>query len=385
MATFINRGMTTPSTYYRPPTYVPPAPRPDIRDDYERTFKTLLTFQYLWLLLSFSLGWYTESVPNNRMSLSIRSGIHSEVNWALDRLCRLVLNDRFLFSSLPGIIDGLYDWPEWYVMEGYKDANDTGLLFSTPPDKALQRQFALESLFVLRNAAFQEENAIEMARHSHTVPLILKALHNLDHTRDENAEALLHIIDIFAVLGANFIVRPTTPPHSNPIPGLLQIVSESTNRTMIISSLTALTAFFSNPANATNLQPSSPALAASMRYLPLFVDKPLIDACLNYMYTHLSHPSMARAFLLHTEMPSVLKILASLLLQEQRAIEKVFTTDVTGPIHTAPSTSLSTRDHELTKEELDALVGKAEPLRCYDWWVICSLVDEMLFEIFYQG
>ncbi|KAF4623828.1 hypothetical protein D9613_002230 [Agrocybe pediades] len=347
MATFINRNMATPANYYRPPTYMPAAPRPDVRDDYER--------------------WYTECIPNNRMTLSIRSGIHSEVNWALNRLCRLVLNDHFLFSSLPGVIDGLYDWPEWYVTEGYKDVNDAQLLFSTTPEQAQQRLFALESLFALRNAAFQEENAIELRRHSHTVPLILNALHNLDHTKDENAEALLHIIDMFAVLASSFVVRPSTPIRSNPLPPIMKILSETNNRTMILASLMALTAFFSNPGNSSNLHPSSPALTASIRYLPLFIDKQLIDACLNYLYTHLSSPSMARAFLLHPEMPSVLKVLATLLLQEQRAIEKAFTVDITGPIFTAPSMSISTRDHELTQEELDGLVAKPEPQRCYDW------------------
>jgi len=76
---------------------------------------------------------------------------------------------------------------------------------------------------------------------------------------------------------------------------------------------------------------------------------------------------MARAFLLHPEMPRVLKVLASLLVHEQQGLEKTITLDVTGVIHTVPSSSQATRDHELTKEELDGLVAKPEPQRCYDW------------------
>lgn len=78
---------------------------------------------------------------------------------------------------------------------------------------------------------------------------------------------------------------------------------------------------------------------------------------------------MARAFLLHPEMPAVLKVLATLLIHEQHGIEKTFTLDKTGSIYTAPSTSQVVRDHDLTKEELDELVGKPEPQRCYDWSV----------------
>ncbi|KAF8973524.1 hypothetical protein BDZ97DRAFT_1900359 [Flammula alnicola] len=273
----------------------PPPPRPvaDVRDDYEST-----------------------------MTLSIRSGIHSEISWGLDRLCRLVHNEQFVFKSIPGVIDGLFDWPD-----------DCDLLFSAPPDQARQRRYALESLFVLRNAALHEPNALELAAHSHTIPLILNALHNLDHTKDENVK---HFCIIYQ-------------PHDD------------------YCIITALTALFSNPANGAHLTFTSSALTASLRYLPLFVDKPLIDACLNYLYCHVSYPSMARAFLLHPEMPGVLRVLASLLLHEQLGLEKTFTLDKTGPIYTAPSTSQATRDHDLTKEELDSLVAEPEPQRCYDW------------------
>lgn len=314
-------------------------------------------------------GWYTETVPNNRMSLSLRSGIHSEIGWALDRLCRLTHNEQFLFKSLPGLIDGLFDWPEWYVTEGYKEFSDQHILFSPPPDHRRQRRFALESLFVLRNAALHEQNAQELAVHSHTLPLILNGLHNLDFSRDENQEALLHIIDIFHVVASKFLVSPSSANHINPLPPLISIASQSSNRTMIMTSLTALVALLSNSANAVHIPSALPALEASLRYLPLFIDKPLVDTCLNYLYMHVSHPPLARAFLLRPEMPGVLKILVSLLLSEQHNLEEKVTVDVTGTIHTVPSTAQATRDHELTKEELDGLVEKSEPQRCYDWYV----------------
>ena len=307
------------------------------------------------------------------MALSVRSGILSEVGWALDRLCRLANNERFEFY--PGLLDSLFDWPEWYVTEGYKMLQDSNLLFSCDPTLALKHRYAVESLFVLRNAAFYEPNANEIASHSHTIPLILNGLHNLDHSKDENSEALLHIIDLFQiVLAPRVTVHTNIAPKLNPIPPLLRVVAESSNRTMIISSLTALVSLFSNSANLSHLSADSPALKASVQYLPLFVDKPLVQACLNYLYAHISHPSMARLFLLRPEMPGVLKVLATLLLEEQRPLEKTFTLDITGPIHTASSVSPSTRDHELTKDELENLLAKPEPQRCYDWCVL-SLIS----------
>jgi len=304
------------------------------------------------------------------MTLSIRSGIHSDITWALERLCRLAYNETFvLFDQITGALDVLFDWPEWYVTEGYKSFTDKDLLFSTPPDITRQQRYALESLFVLRNAALTERNAIQIATHSHTIPLIMNALHNLDHTKDENTDVLLYVIDLFHIIVAHYVIHPSRPATMNPIPPLMHILGYSTNRSMITASLSILTALFSNPANAQHIKPDSAALTASIRYLPLFMDKTLMDACLNYMYAHVSHPAMARAFLLHPEMPRVLKVLTSLLVHEQHGLEKTITIDVTGTIYTVPSSAQATRDHELTKEELESLVSKPEPQRCYDWYV----------------
>jgi chromatin structure-remodeling complex subunit RSC9 len=314
-------------------------------------------------------GWYTETVPNNRMTLSLRSSIHSETTWALDRLCRLVHNDQFSFRTIPGVIDALFDWPLWYVTEGFKHVKDSDVLFSSSPALARQCRFALESLFVLRNGALHEPNARDLYAHRNTMQLILYGLHNLDHSADENVEALLHIIDIFNVVASKLHVVVANPPRLNPIPPLLRIASESQNRTMIMSSLEALSFLLTNPMNAVHLSPKSPALTAGIRYLPLIGDKALIESCLNYLHCHISHPFMARSFLLHPEMPNVLRILTSLILHEQHGLEKTFTLDKSGPVYAVPSSTQILRNHELSQEELEELLAKPEPERCYDWYV----------------
>lgn len=352
MTTFVNRNA---ASYYRPQQYtapqpvqvVPPRPAPDIRDDYER--------------------WYTESTPNNRMSLSLRSGILSEVAWALDRLCRLCMNEQFLFRTIPGVIDGLFDWPEWYATEGYKNWAEENILFSPSRELVQKRRYALESLFVIRNAALNETNSLDLTYHTHTMPLILNTLFNMDPNKDENVEFVLYILDIFQVLAPRMIIHANFAPSQNPLPPVLNILRTTTNRSMIISALTALTTLFSNPSNSSQLTADSPALTAAIRYLPLFMDIPLVDACLNYLYVHISHPAFARAFLLHSEMRSVMKLLASFILQEQALVAESVSLDVTGSVHTVASTATHTKDHELTQEELEKLLELSEPQRCYEW------------------
>lgn len=84
--------------------------------------------------------------------------------------------------------------------------------------------------------------------------------------------------------------------------------------------------------------------------------------------------SMAKAFLLHPEMPGVLRLLVSFLLKEQQSLEEKVTLDITGNIRTVSSDAVSTRDHELTKDELDSLLSKPEPQRCYDWYAFSLLL-----------
>ncbi|KAF9535663.1 hypothetical protein CPB83DRAFT_842122 [Crepidotus variabilis] len=353
--TFINNTGPQASHYRTPQVYAPQNVQPSKEsltkyktpvDDWEPLFK------------------------NGRMALSIRSGIHTEVSWALNRLSRLSSNPGGLaLSEYPGLLDGLYEWPEWYITEGHKHFTDKNTLFSPVPEVARQHRFTLESLLILRNATYEEVNVAEIASHAQTHRLIIWALYNLDPLRDENTEFLQLILDIYNICGAYY----TYPPNILqllPFPPLFRIISTSTNRTTIINALTALSVLFLNPANGAHLQSDSQALTAAIRYLPLFNDKPLINAALNYLYAHISHPSMARAFLQHPEMPSVVKVLASLLVHEQQGLEKTYTMDITGPVVVVPPSSQTNRDHELTQEELESLIPRPEPQRCYDWMKI---------------
>lgn len=312
-------------------------------------------------------GWYTEATPNNRMLLSLRSGIDSEIAWALERLCRLCDNEQFVLKAIPGLTDVLFEWPEWYIREGASQAVGMASLFSPHPDQERKRRHALECLFILRNAALNEPNALELSNHARTQPLIFQTLLNIQPDSDANSEFILHAIELLQAVAFKVHLSNHVPRlYVEAISKIEQIAGQSSDRSLIIASLTALTLVFSNSTNMAHMSAHSPAFSASIRYLPLFVDKPLVDACLNYIYTHLSHSPMVKVFLLHPDMPSVLKILVCLLLSEQ--VEESILLDISGPVQTVPALVTTTRDHELAKEELDDLLPKPEPQRCYDWY-----------------
>lgn len=338
--------------------------RPTVTDDYERKYCTLIR------LASHSevkrVGWYTEGTPNNRMLLALRSGIDSEISWALDRLTRLCNNEQFVLRAIPGLTDALFEWPVWYVEVGATLCAGATTLFSLPPEWERKRKHALESILILRNAAVNEPNAQELSEHRRTRSLILLALHGIKPDCDANTEFVLYVVELLQAISAGLsLPPPDAPALAIPVQPLQEIAGTSSNRALILSAMTTLNLLLSNPANVAHVVEDSPTLGAALRYLPLFTDKPLLDACVNYLYTHLSHPAMTKAFLLHSQMPATLRLLVSLLLSEQA--EETVTLDIGTPVHTAPSSFTTVKDHELSPEELNRLVPMPEPQRCYEW------------------
>ncbi|KAI0303012.1 hypothetical protein BC826DRAFT_1137895 [Russula brevipes] len=203
-------------------------------------------------------GWYTEASPDNRMLLPLRSGIRSEIAWAFDRLCRLCNDERFLFCSIPGLT-----------------------------------------------------NAEELVKHRKAMSLILSALHNARPNSDENMEFLLYVADLFQYIAPTYILPPASALQTtSPLPPLLDLMRSTPNCSLIVCSLRCPHRphlLFSNIANSPRLTVNSPTLSASLLYLPLYSDRVLVDVCIKYDYSHLSHPPMAKAFLLHTDMLSTLK------------------------------------------------------------------------------
>ena len=301
------------------------------------------------------------------MVLALKCGIDSEIAWALSRLCRVSANEQFLLRALPGLIEGLFEWPLWYARGGALDVAAQATLFSLSKEIERYRQHALESVFILRNASLNPQNAGELSARRATQELVLLALHRLKPDNDANVEFLLDVIDILqAIASTSILPPPNSHLFANPVPPLLELAGSSSNRSLIISSLTTLHLLFSNLPNVGHMLPDSPALAAAIRYLPLLSDKPLLDASLNYLYTHLSYAPMTKAFLQSKELASTLKMLVLVMLNEEE--EEIVSIDIAGSVYTAPATVEGDKDHVLTREEFDKLLPMPEPERCYEWY-----------------
>lgn len=301
------------------------------------------------------------------MVLSIRSGIEKEIHWALDRLLRISSGggENVPLKSYPGLIDALFEWPDWYAVEGHELYTDTTMMFAVPHELQQKRRNAIVSLLVIRNCTWQDQNVNDLAYHPRTLPFILNALYNVNPSVDENSEFILHTIDFLYAICGRLRLPSVGTSRNNPLEPLLRIASTSNNRPTIISALTTITGLLSLPENAPHLSPNSAALDTAIRYLPLFVDSALVDACLNYLHVHLSNASMLKAFLLHRDMPAVLRVLVSLLINDQ--VEEKVIKDISPFINTMPVDEAPYKLHELTPEERESLLPMPEPERCYEW------------------
>lgn len=308
-----------------------------------------------------------EQTTANRMVLSLRSGIPDEVHWAIDRLVRLTTvtkNENFSLQRFPGLTDALFEWPMWYVQEGHRYTSTATAIFAVPSEAKRKQRFALDSLLLLRNSALQDLSLTDLLRHHLTLPFIELALQSLDILKPSNAEFLILVLDLFHAVGATVVISQTLPANHY-MHVLQRMVSESPNRTLIISSFSMLNLLLSNPLNAHHVLSTNRALNASARYLPLFADDELVDACVNFFYTHLSVMATAKDFLLREDLSSILRLLVSVLLHQQE--QKIAFDDIAVPYTSVPALSLAWPNHELTEGEFNRLMTLSEPTRCHEW------------------
>lgn len=150
--------------------------------------------------------------PANRYILALRSGVPSEVDWALPRLvtASYEYGDRFNVSAWTDAASALMDWPELWLedlrqkaaLEQARRDGAIGEVMGSVPswtaNPATERR-ATESLLIMRNASCSLANAKHMAR-----PQLINFLYgffDLPHevildTLLQSPEPVLHLLVI---------------------------------------------------------------------------------------------------------------------------------------------------------------------------------------------
>lgn len=297
------------------------------------------------------------------MVLALECGIISEVSWSLNRLLRLSASDKFVIGMFPTLPDLLSQWPEWFL-EHYTD--EDSVLFSPSPTYNINRRLALNSLLVLKNAAMGDEGAGVEARNPRIRSLLFRIMDEFQAPTDSTLEFLLSAMDIFRYTVQKWPAAPT----KQQIETLVKIIGHSNDRAILVSGWHALHNLLDTFTTMLLVTPDSEALNAAIRALPVHIDQALTAAALDYILAHVSHPSLAKAFLHHPNMPQVLRVLAHQLLHDQAKLIENVTTMLGAPPKTVIAQNNAIWMLELSREELDELSTLTEPSRVTKWSVL---------------
>ncbi|KAF8330363.1 uncharacterized protein EI90DRAFT_3124396 [Cantharellus anzutake] len=325
--------------------------------------------------------WYLDGGASNRMALALVSGIPKEVDWALSRLVNLSdeHTNRFVLSAVPRLSEAILYWPEVYIEESRKKLTQLYPYFAPGPRVEGLRKHAIESLLTLRNASHNDLNANHLGQEPRTMRVIVGMLHL---PPDEvNTELLIYALELLTVIGpylpsvSKTRGRGTSPYVDIPFSRIDEIVSTSIDRALIIPAMGFLTPLMvPNPAippeSADYYPPpyspslSSLALSRALRFLAVLQDAALVTAALEFVSTYLSTPSTSKAFLAHPDFPNTLRLLISILRNEQKVETKVVALN-TPKSKAEPEEQYE--PYELTEEDLSRIVPMSEPERSVAW------------------
>jgi hypothetical protein len=185
-------------------------------------------------------GYSLRPAANNRLFLSIRSGIPSEISYGLDHLLKLSYKGELSFALFPGSIESLLDLVEIWVRdierehvrwkEGCSEVIDSG-------EEAEERETrGIEALLILRNAIYSGDSS-----QNKQVIIGVKTRPTLEQISSNNGQALpprllsligrlfggLDGVDVTAEMGEEIqvdgLLRLTTK-HPEPLIYMLDIL-----------------------------------------------------------------------------------------------------------------------------------------------------------------
>ncbi|KAI8449240.1 hypothetical protein BY996DRAFT_7501782, partial [Phakopsora pachyrhizi] len=260
--------------------------------------------QRLQLLLDDRSHHLDQPGPQNRILLSIRSGIDSEVNYGLEILLAASYYEPEVVqvSNFQGLVEALFEIIRTYSSPGPFEDQEEGS----------RRRCALEAALILRNLVVQDYNALPIATNPRTLPSLIDGLQLCkDDSDPEFLSLLLDILEVVASQGINLsqsllipglqntILGPNTIPNGNEACCEKEVTSEvnanwssaliswldqltdSSDRSIVLGAYRCLSAFGLLPVNqsvmATHLLQRSDSTTTSLKQpWPRSIERALI-------------------------------------------------------------------------------------------------------------
>ncbi|GAA6019029.1 hypothetical protein JCM11491_002495 [Sporobolomyces phaffii] len=374
---------------------------------------------------------FLEPGPSNRLVLSLRSCVASEVDFALERIIQVssIDPDLLRFNELPGLLDGLLSLIRDYLDRRIydRDGAGRGAAFIPSEGRETLRRRANEAGVILRNLAFEKksfEPLLESKRLRKLIVTVLEEGEIEGPEGEETTELRLYLLELVEIIGEHLPLaipghaiavsddnadenRPAPKPEPLDAPSvrlfpLLVALTRSPDRALVLSAFRCLTVLSlnekSDPVFALLTyeklppvpKPHPHPVETAIRLLVLS-DVELSAVVLDFLYQHTLLPSNAAYFCTRPDLLDILRVVCSKFeigakaeYVETRVLEtsseaaswyKANYADhiegnlVTGRAKANGKRALTTATGELllSEREINEIVGLEEPQRAVDW------------------
>lgn len=305
-----------------------------------------------------------------RIAMALRSGLHEEIDWALQELVRMSyeLGDDIRLEGVLGLADALLDKISTvfkHIPSSHKK-RPTYLNFQ-------QKEFdkVLEAMLILRNSALQEDNAIFLALRAPRTKLVVERILGLPFAEyPELMELRYYALDV----AESIIPYTTIQSEDDALYIAMKQLLLSPERSSLILGLKALARMAVNDENNSLLQdiPNESSLRVQQLLL-LEDDEELVNAALDFLYQFTTYKSNIQTLVAKSGgMNKLVDSLVRLMgfgAKEQRVTVNVLKRMI-------PLEKLNAEPPALSSEILSGLLKLNEPERCIQWYRIPSMFGQ---------
>lgn len=271
---------------------------------------------------------YVEAGPQNRLTLSLRSGLPTEIDWSLDRLLQLSSADPDLLRLTEHIqlLSALLALIQAFLDVNAVEPRDGGRLLGIWVDGEWEhsKRRATEAALVIRNLATEPVNLKPLVASKKLAPVLAAALElggDEGYVAEETAELRLYLVEILEVVGESIpLALPTGADDSSPparLFPLLRALTRSTDRALVLNAFRALISLSRNQASDSilALQPLDPSpiphpIQTAIELLPI-VDAELSGTVLDFIYQHTLLPANSALFCARSELVHILRLVCA--------------------------------------------------------------------------
>ncbi|GAA5977588.1 hypothetical protein JCM5350_002283 [Sporobolomyces pararoseus] len=293
---------------------------------------------------------YLEPGPSNRLVLSLRCCVASEVDFSLERLIQVssIDPDLLRFNELPGLLDGLMSLIRDYLDTRTTERGDSSY-FNSEKREVLRKR-ASEASLILRNLSLEGKKNLEVLIASKRFKKLMVEVLEQGEIEgilgEETTEIRLYLLEILELIGEQ--IPLVIPGHSIPLSNeeeeetsnsstikpepldspcvklfpLLVNLTTSPDRSLVLASFRCLTVLSLNEKSDhlfslltyTNLpplpKPKPHPIETAIKLLTLG-DSELTTVLLDFIYQHTLLPSNSVLFCSRRDLVNVLKLVAS--------------------------------------------------------------------------